>query len=190
MPFLTLNGTTEYLSATAGDTGNLDFTNQPYSLGGWFWFTSGLRDDKTLMCRFVLDNNGWELYQYKTGSINLRHHHAATIPPGSEDPRSGCYSYGWSFGKWWFMGLSRVGASAQFYRGDIDSFIGEVDTTVQIGGLIDPESCTTTLYIGTDPTFINDLYGRLWRPRAWFNRAITEIEWQQIWEKEVEWFRS
>ncbi|GAI24693.1 unnamed protein product, partial [marine sediment metagenome] len=41
-------------------------------------------------------------------------------------------------GKWWFMGLSRVGASAQFYRGDIDSFIGEVDTTVQIGGLIDP----------------------------------------------------
>ena len=36
----------------------------------------------------------------------------------------------------------------------------------------------------------NLLNGMLWRPRIWFERYLSESEWQQIWEKEVEWFRS
>ncbi|GAG91971.1 unnamed protein product, partial [marine sediment metagenome] len=101
-----------------------------------------------------------------------------------------CYSSNWTFGKWWFMGLSRIGASAQFYRGDIDSFTGVLATTIRAGGLVDPEGCSSRFSIGCNTLTENFLKGLFWRLRAWFDRALIEAEWQQVWEKEVEWFRS
>lgn len=181
---LTLDGTNDYLWASAADTLNLDFTTDDYSVGGWFWITSGGADDKTLMCRFLLNNNGWELYHYVNEILTLRHHHAA-----GATLRTAAYSENWAFNKWWFLGLSRIGASAQFYRGDINSF-GAITTLVSAGGLIDPESCAQRFQVGADTTLVNKHNGMLWRPRAWFDRALTEAEWQQIWEKGVEWFRS
>jgi len=182
--FLTLDGATEYLWASAADTAHLNYTSQDYSLGGWFRIDSGGPDDKTLMSRFLVNNNGWELYHYTNNILTLRHHHAA-----GATTRTGAYSGGWAYGTWYFMGVSRSGGEAQFWRGDINGFVA-LPTTISAGGLIDPENCAQNLYIGTDTTLNNDYKGGLWRPRSWFGRYITEIEWQQIWEKEVEWFRS
>jgi len=184
LPFLTFSGVNEYLWATAADTLNLDFTSEDYSLGGWFRIDSGEHDDKTLMCRFEVSKTGWELYHYTNNILTLRHHHAA----GASE-RTGAYSGGWAYGVWYFMGVSRSGASAQFWRGDIDSFAA-LTTSITAGGLIDPESSAKNFFIGTDTTGVNDYKGGLWRPRIWFQRYITEAEWQQIWEREVEWFRS
>jgi len=61
---LTLNGVNDYLWASAADTALLDFTSQDYSIGGWFWFTPGLANDKTPLSRFLVSTDGWEIYHY------------------------------------------------------------------------------------------------------------------------------
>jgi len=184
---LTLNGVNDYLWASAADTGNLDFTSQDYSIGGWFWLTPGGADDKTLLSRFLVNVDGWELYHYTNEILTLRHHHASQ---GVGFERTSCYSRNWAFNKWWFLGVSRSGAGVQFWRGDIDSF-GIITTTCSAGGLVDADSCNRNLHIGRDAAAGSNLFnGMLWRPRAWFERYINEIEWQQVWEKTVEWFRS
>ena len=183
---LTLDGANDYLWASNADTLNLDFTTDNYSIGSWFWITPGGDDDKTLISRFLVSQNGWEIYHYTSLTLQMRHHHAA-----GGDIRSSCYSENWAFNKWWFMGLSRIGATAQFYRGDIDTFEGILPSFYSALGLEDPESCAQNLIIGANTGGVqNHWNGCIWRPRAWFDRYVTETEWQQIWEKEVEWFRS
>ncbi len=181
---LTLDGANDYLWGTAGATADLNFTSVDYSMGIWMFISSGGSDDKTVMSRFLVSNNGWEIYHYTNEILTMRHHHAA-----GATTRTSCYSRNWAFNKWWFMGISRHAGAAQFWRGDIDGF-GAVATTIQAGGLIDPEACNQSFFIGTDTTGTNDFNGLFWRPRIWFERYLSEIEWQQIWEKEVEWFRS
>jgi len=184
---LTLNGANDYLWASAADTALLDFTGQDYSIGGWFFLTSGGADDKTLLSRFLVSTDGWELYHYTNLILTLRHHHASQ---GVGNERTSAYSTNWAFNKWWFLGVSRNGVAAQFWRGDVNGF-GSLTTTIQAGGLVDPDACNRNLHIGRDAAIGTNLYnGGMWRPRIWFERYITEAEWQQIWEKEVEWFRS
>ncbi len=185
---LELNGTNEYLEASAADTLNLDFTNTDYSVGGWFRIDSGGDDDKTLMSRFLLSNTGWELYHYTTLTLQMRHHHASNAPGLV---RSSAYSHGWAYGNWYFMGFSRLQAtqSAIFYRGDVAGNFNAL-TTICNGGLLDPDSSPVNLNIGRNPLNENHNKGGFWRPRIWFERYLSEVEWQQIWEKEVEWFRS
>ena len=174
----------DFIWGLAADTLDLDFTIEDYSLGGWFYFVPGGVDDMILMSRFLVSSMGWELYHYTNEILTLRHHHAA-----GASLRTAAYSENWAFNKWWFMGISRHGGAAQFWRGDIDGFAA-VPTIHSAGGLIDPETCNRNFFVGTDPTVVNDYTGGLWRPRIWFERYISEAEWQQIWEKEVEWFRS
>lgn len=178
---LDFNGTNEYLQCVAASCTDLNFTSGDYSLGGWFYFESGGTDDKTLMSRFLLSNNGWELYHYTNAILTLRHHHAA-----GASVRTGAYTGGWSFAKWWFMGISRDGAVAKFYRGDADGF-APLTTTVSTGGLIDPETCTQNLYIGQDSAGENFYNGMQWRPRVW-DVTLTEDDWQTIYELEKGWF--
>jgi len=181
--FLTLDGINDYLTSLAADTVDLNFTNGDYSIGGWFFIASGGRDDKTLLGRFLVSNNGWELYHYTNEILTLRHHHAA-----GATLRTGAYSGNWAYNKWWFMGVSRHGASAQFWRGDTDGFAA-LPTTISAGGLIDPEGCVQNLYIGRDTTGVNLYKGGLWRPRVW-GRYLSEADWKQIYEREIRWFLS
>jgi len=182
-----LNGVNEYLQLLAASCADLDFTSEDYSLGGWVYFRAGGAVDKTPIGRFLVDNNGWELYHYAANEIlTLRHHHSLSIPPGGANPRTGAYSGGWAFGKWWFMGVSRSGASAQFYRGDASGLVA-LPTTITTGGLIDPEACGQNLYIGNDPTNTNLHTGKLWRPRVW-GRALTWSDWMHIFNMAGHWF--
>lgn len=189
-----LNGTNEYLEADNADTLNLDFIGGDYSLGIWFNWATGGGDVQHLMGRYDVDGpaySGWELYLYQpTGSLNLRHHHAAT--PAPTNPRSACDSYGWTQNVWQFIGFSRIGAAGQFYRGTLLGGLAPVATGhAPASGLVDPETCASDLTIGVRFTKGTEhLKAGIWRPRAWFDRALTEAEWQQVWEKEVEWFRS
>jgi len=177
-----LDGVDQYLQLLAASCVDLDFTSEDYSLGEWVLFRAGGADDKTLMGRFLVSNNGWELYHYPTNhSITLRHHHAT-----GATTRTGAYSLNWTYNKWWFMGVSRSGASAQFYRGDASGLVA-LPTTITPGGLIDPENCGQNLYIGNDPTNTNLHNGKLWRPRAWGD-SLSMADWTKIFEYEKHWF--
>ena len=179
---LTFDGAADYIEGSIATTGDLDFTSGDYSLGGWFYFATGGPDDKTPLARFLLDNNGWELYWYDE-ILTLRHHHAATlVPPVTGNPRSACYSGDWSLDQWWFMGVSRSGTSATFHRNGV-----ALTTTCSTGGLVDPEPCTQKLLIGTDTTGVNDYKGMMWRPRIW-ERSLSASEWLQLFEHERHWF--
>lgn len=187
LPFLTLDGATEYLWASAADTGNLNFTSQDYSVCGWFRIDSGGDDDKTLMSRFLVSVDGWELYHYTTLTLQMRHHH---VSQGAGNLRTSAYSAGWAFGTWYFMGFSRSGAVGQFYRGTIDGVLAAL-TTICNGGLVDPDTCNRNLYIGREAVPSSNSYkGGLYRPRAWNARALTEADWRWIFERELRWFLS
>jgi hypothetical protein len=174
---LTFDGALDYIWGTAANTVDLNFTTGDYSLGGWLYFAAGGADDKTPLARFLVDSMGWELYHYTNEILTLRHHHSL-----GATTRTACYSGGWAFGEWWFMGVSRSGASATFYRN------GEaVTTTCSAGGLIDPETCNQNFYVGNDTTGINLFKGMPWRPRIW-GRELPATEWLQMFETERHWF--
>ena len=179
-----LDGVDQHLVLASAACADLDFTSGDYSLGVWVLIESGGDDDKTLMSRFLLDNDGWELYHYTNEILTLRHHHAA-----GATLRTAAYSENWAYDKWWFMGFSRQGASAQFYRGDVDG-LATISTTISAGGLIDPEACNQNLYIGCNTgAAINFFKGKIWRPRAW-GRALSAEDWKLIFESERHWFEG
>ena len=174
---LTFDGANDYIWGTAATTADLNFTTGDYSLGGWFYFATGGTDDKTPLARFLLDNNGWELYHYTNEILTLRHHHAA-----GATTRTSCYSEDWAFDEWCFMGVSRSGGTATFNRNGSD-----IPTTCSAGGLIDPETCNQNLYVGVDTTLVNLFNGMQSRPRIW-ERSINASEWSYIFETERHWF--
>ena len=180
---LALNGTNEYLESDNADTLNLDFIGDDYSIGGWFYWVAG-DDVQHLIGRYDVDVafSGWELYLYQpTGSLNLRHCHAGTLVAGN--PRSGVDSIGWTQNVWHFMGVSRSGSTGTFYR-------NAVDVTLTGTGLVDPETCAEDLTIGVRFTKDREHFkGKPWRPRIW-GRALTQADWQWIYEREVRWFLS
>lgn len=178
---LAFDGDNQYIWGTAAATEDLGFTDGDYSLGGWFYIATGGRDDKTLACRFKVSENGWELYHYTNEILTLRHHHAA-----GASLRTAAYSEEWAYDKWWFLGLSRSGSVARFWRGDVDGF-AELTTFSSVGGLIDPETSDQNFFIGTDTTGTNDFNGKIWRPRIW-ERAVSGAEWAQEYERTKGWF--
>ncbi|GAG66954.1 unnamed protein product, partial [marine sediment metagenome] len=51
--------------------------------------------------------------------------------------------YEWVQGVWHFMGVSRSGSSAVFYRNGV-----ALATACSVGGLVDPETCAQDMVIG------------------------------------------
>ena len=174
---LTFDGALDYIWGTAATTVDLNFTSGDYSLGGWFYFATGGADDKTLMGRFLVDNNGWEIYHYTNEILTLRHHHAA-----GATTRTACYSQDWAFDEWCFMGVSRSGATATFYRNGV-----AIPTTCTAGALIDPETCNQNFFVGNDTTSTNLFNGMQSRPRIW-DRSISASEWLYLFNTERHWF--
>jgi len=177
------NLTHHYLELASAACVDLDFQGGGYSLGCWFNWQS-TATSLNVMGRWATDISGWEVYLFAGGAgqnyLTLRHHHAGTLVGGN--PRSACYSTGWTESTWWFMGISRTGgAEAIHYRN------GQ-PVTVVTSGLVDPETCNQDLTMGVRYTKNADYFkGSLWRPRAW-NRALTAADWEIIFEKERDWF--
>ena len=176
---LNLNGINEYLECDTADTGDLDFTSGDYSVGGWFNWADTVHDSQIIIARYEVSDSGWEVYLTESGALRyltLRHHHLA-----GASLRTGAYSLGWAYGTNWFFGISRSGTSAQFYRN------GAAVTTTS-DTLIDPETCSQDLVIGTrytkDSNYISNM---LWRPRVW-GRALTADDWMNIYQLEKGWF--
>lgn len=175
-----------YLDCAAADCVDLNFMAGDYSLGVWFrWEDTGA--SLIVIGRYEVDVSGWELYLWRAAGpidyLTLRHHHAGTlVPPVTGNPRSACYSVGWTPGTWYFMGVSRTGGGeGAFYRN------GVAINTV-ISGLVDPETCPQDLVIGTRYTKDSDWYeGQQWRPRIW-DRILSAAEWLNIFEIERNYF--
>jgi len=183
MGVLTLDGVNQYGELDNLDSLDLNFMADDYSLGCWIYWQDNATSD-IIMARYQLNVSGWELYLYSGGGavdyLTQRHHHAGTLVGGN--PRSGCYSVGWTSETWHFMGTSRMGGGeALHYRNG-------VAVTMATGGLVDPETNNNDLVIGCRYSKDADWYkGKMWRPRIW-NRALSAAEWLQIFEEERRFF--
>lgn len=173
---LTFNGTSEYGQCVGASCTDLDFTSGDYSVGGWINWTIE-EFSQIVIARYELSDSGWEVYLTNDGPLNyltLRHHHAA-----GATLRTGAYSLGWTPGTDWFFGISRTGASAQFYRNGVS-----VDTTSD--ALIDPETCAQDLVLGIRYTKDANRYkGNMYRPRLWYPRALSADDWLRIYTREA-----
>jgi len=167
-----------YLDLDDALCADLDFTAGDYSLGVWVNWAVGATSSSIVMGRYVLNNNGWELYLTDYGgnlSLTLRHHHS-----GGFSERTGNFSLGWAHNVWTLIGVSRSGADAAHFRN------GAVVPTT--GSFEDPETCSQDLVIGCRYTKNADWFkGKMWRPRIW-NEALTAIDWFNIFDKERDLF--
>ena len=170
-----------YLECDSTETADLDFIAGDYSLGCWINWTAV--SSSIIMGRYQLNVSGWELYLYNAAPIyylTQRHHHASTIVGGN--PRSGCYSVGWTPGEWCFMGSSRTGGGEAYH------YRNGVELTMSTGGLVDPETDSSDLVTGCRFTKDSDWYkGLMWRPRIW-DRILSASEWMNIFKSERDWF--
>lgn len=177
---LNFDGTTQYLECPGADCADLDLTNDVYSIWGWFNWTI-LDDAQIIIGRYEVDDSGWELYLYRTGSLNLRHHHAGTIVDGW--PRSAAYSMGWTPGVDWFFGVVRLGNMVAMVRNGIQQTV--LSST---GGIRNAETCTEDLVVGTRFTKNDNFFnGMMWRPRV-ASGLVTPTRFNQVYDREGVWF--
>jgi len=178
---MTLNhdGATQYGVCANADSVDLGFTAGDYSILWVMNQTSG-DDSQVIIGRYQLDVGGWELYEYVTGIVTLRHHHAGTIVDGH--PRSAAYSTGWTRTTTWVGGLTRVGSSVIMYRnGEPLTMLASTD------GVTDPEATTYDLVIGIRYSK-NDNYlkNMLYRPRV-VGAALSAAQHKTAYELIKEW---
>ena len=174
-----------YLALTAVESADLDFVAGDYSFGVWVNITD-TSHSQIIIGRYALDSKGWEIYWTSVGGvryISQRHHHAATlVPPITGNPRSGCYSVGWTEGIWWFLGISRFGGGEGYH------YQNGIALAMTTGGLVDPETSNNSLVIGARFTKDSNWFkGGQWRPRLW-SRALTATEWITIFNRERHFF--
>jgi len=181
---LDFDGATNYLECPEAETLDLDFTDDDYSIACWVnWEDTGIAGE-IVVGRYDLDvaHSGWELYLAWNGAVNsltLRHHHAGTlVPPITGNPRSACYSVGWTRGVWCLLMVSRTGG------GEAIHYRNGVALTMVTGGLVDPETCSEDLVVGVRYTKNATWYkGKMWGLRVW-NRALSLFDAQLMFEME------
>jgi hypothetical protein len=178
-PVSILNGIGDYWDSPAAETADLDFTTGDYSLSCWIKpvVSAGA---EMIIGRYATNIDGWELYLFDIGagghaSLNLRHSHSSLNPDLSDS----CYSEGWFEGSWYHLGVSRSGLWPVHYRN------GQALTMAyEAGGVKSPDSANRDLVIGVRYTKnANYLGGQLKNVRAW-NRALTALEWAELFELE------
>lgn len=180
---LNFDGLTDYLECPAAATADLDFTSEDYSIVCWInWEDTGIAGE-IVVGRYDIDvaHSGWELYLAFTGvdSLTLRHHHAGTlVPPVTGNPRSACYSVGWTRGVWCLLGVSRTGGGeAQHYRNG-------VALTMVTSGLVDPEPCSEDLVVGVRWTKNATFYKGKMKGLRIFDWVLSAGEMLEIFETE------
>ncbi len=177
---LNFDGATQYGVCANADSADLGFIAGSYTLLGVFNWTAGGDDSQILIGRYQINVGGWELYLYKTGSMTLRHHHAATTPSGEANPRSAQYSLGWAYGTGWVFGVTRVGNSITFFRdGELVATLGD--------DIVDPEATNQDLVIGTRYSKNDNFFKNMWyRPRI-VGAALTAAQHRTAYELIKEW---
>ncbi len=172
---INLNGTNEYLQCLNANCADLGFTSGDFSVGGWINWTIN-EFSQIIIARYELSVGGWEVYLTNVGALNyltLRLHHAA-----GATLRTGAFSIGWTPGTLFHFGISRSGVSAVMYRN------GEpVTTTSDV--LIDPETTTQDLVIGTRYTKDANFYKGLFPRLIVSEEALTAEDWKSMYKHQM-----
>ena len=173
-----------YLDCSGANTADLNFTVGDYSVGCWIKWDSSGGWSEIIIGRYEVHVTGWEIYLDISGgrnTVSQRHSHVSLVP----NLNSNCFSVGWTPGIWAFLGISTIGGALypKHYRNG-----NALAMSYQATGMFDPDTSVKDLVIGCRYDKAANWYrGQMWRPRVW-NRALSQIEWQEIFNIERHWF--
>jgi hypothetical protein len=168
------SGTPDWIDCPAADTADLDFTIGDFSLGAWINLDD-LSANRMIMCRGLLDTDGWHCAVLMDGSIVLYTNQAGASQGSLSSV--GLIVVGTSY----LVGFSRHGASVR-------AFINGLDVTETIGTHVHPLTANRELHIGIyDNETGSPWEGQMWRPRIW-DRYVDEWEWLELFNMERHWF--
>ena len=170
-PYLTFPGTDDFLELSAADSAAFNFTSEDFTLVAWLYNT-GAVSNEFMMCQGATDVDGWSWFLFAT-NITLRTNQAAAHTDIAAVD-------GFINSEWQLAGITRSGASGQFYRN------GEPIATILNGGLTDPVSCAAgnKLLMGIDNNETSyDWTGNMAYPRIW-DRELTAYEMRLMFESE------
>jgi len=168
----------DWLDCPGADTGDLDFTSEPFSMAVWM-NADDLSGNPFLFCRGnAAGGDGWYMV-FETGVLPYLTFYTVTGP--GTGTGSGTAEGIISAGAWYLVGISRSGAQVQF-------FVNGIDVTIHGPIHSNPAASVRDLNIGiygaggTAP-----FDGKLWRPRIW-DRALSAEDWMNLFQLERHWF--
>jgi hypothetical protein len=168
-------GSPDWLDIGAAASADLDFTTEDFSVGEWVNLDS-LAANRSIMCRGLLDTDGWHCQVLMDGSIIF-----FTNQLGADQysqSSAGLITVGYSY----LVGFSRR-------EGSVRCYINGVDVTETAGTHIDPATANRELHIGIyDNETGSPWEGQKWRPRIWGSRVIEDWEWLELFNMERHWF--
>jgi len=168
-------GSPDWLDCPQADTVDLDFTSEDFSVGAWINLDS-LAANRSIICRGLLDTDGWYCQVLMNGSIVFFTNQAAANQYSQS--QESLIQVGFSY----LVGFSRD-------EGSIRCYINGVDVTETAGTHVDPLTSARELHIGIyDNETGSPWEGQMWRPRIWGDRVIQQWEWLELFNMERHWF--
>jgi len=168
------SGSPDWIDCPQADTVDLDFTAENFSVGAWINLDS-LAANRSIMCRGLLDTDGWHSQVLMNGSIVFFTNQAAANQYSQS--QAGLIVIGYSY----LVGFSRR-------EGSVRTFINGIDVTEIAGTHLDPLTAARELHIGIyDNEAGSPWEGQMWRPRIW-SRYIEQWEWLELFNMERHWF--
>lgn len=169
------SGSPDWLDIGAAASADMDFTTENFSVGAWV-NPDSLAANLSIMCRGLLDTDGWHCQVLMDGSIVFFTNQAAA-DQYSQSP-TGLITVGTSA----LVGFSRDGASVRCY-------INGLDVTETAGAHTNPLTANRELHICIyDNETGSPWDGQMWRPRVWSGLALEGWEWLELFNMERDWF--
>ena len=174
-PYIAFDGLNDYLQCIAADSDDLRFSTGDFTLLAWLW-NSGPVGIDTVMCQNTVDACGWEFDIDSTGKIALRTNQAAAHTEISA-------AAAFTSSAWQLVGVTRDGASGQFYvNGNPVTTTGTLTDAVQCG------AGANIFFVGVQNLAGSNFWaGYMALPRIW-ERELSDEDMKEIFNTEAHWF--
>jgi hypothetical protein len=178
LPYLLMDGATEFVECHAADSVDLNFTTQDITMVVWIYdhMSGGVQE---ILNQGVVNVDGWQFFTFGT-NLSFRLNQAA----GHTDI-SAVAAY--SANTWTCVGVTRTGNTGQFYVNGVPV------TTIGGGTLVDAVSCAggNKLLLGVKDSEGSEhwngmIAGGTCGPRIW-NRSLTSAEMAALFMSERNW---
>lgn len=143
----------DWIDCPAAATGDLDFIAGDFSMAMWA-NVDDLTANRMLLCRGLLDTDGWHCSLLMNGSIVFYTSQVAAHQ--SSLSAAGEVVVGSSY----LIGFTREGGSIRIYKNG-------VDVTDTVGAHLNPVTANRELQIGIYNGVGSPWDGQFWRPRIW-----------------------
>ncbi len=162
----------DYVTATAAASLDLDFTTEDFSLA--VWIDPDLGGNRYLFNRGLTLQDGWRFFYDTNEALTLG------TTTGVTDYFTQSVDDAVVVGEWALVGCSRDGTDVRIYKNGRD-------VTAVYADHGDPDTSARNFYIGRSDAGAGPYDGDMWRPRIW-ERAVPADEWLSIFEMERGYF--